>query len=175
MTEKDLITRFNSLKNNLKEVELNLKIESNPERLAEQARINEELNKLLEHFLQTDNTIFKLKISSVSSVFAAIIKSLKYNVNGLSLSLNQGMLFPNYLFFKIIQDINYSFNTETGGFPIPNLYYEIGSTFNHEELKQLMINIQSEFNSEQISNYPTLYNFVEKSVDSIIALSSKYQ
>lgn len=174
MTEIELINRYNFLKKRLKEADLNLNIENNAEIHDLKNKTELELGNIVELFKACDNSILKMKLHSFSGILVEIIKSLKYNVNGIKLSLNQGMMFPNYLFFKLIQDINYAFQTETGGYPIPYLFYEIGSTFNHEELKQLITEIQTEYNAAQISDYPTLYELHEKSIDKIIELSSKY-
>lgn len=175
MSEIELIIKYNSLKKHHKEICLNLQIEENLGLLEEKSKIDGEIQIIIEYLKKCETTLLKLKVSALKGVVSEIINSLKYNVNGLRLSLNQGMNYPNYLFFKLIQDFNYAFQTESGGYSIPNLYFGVNSTFEHEDLKKLFVKIQQELNQLSITDYSILFDFHEKSVKEIIEMAKQYE
>ena len=176
MTEKNLIDKYDQLRETLKEINSNLKYLQDKNLIVQKDQIQKNIADVADKLKSCDKTILSAKLSSMKGVLSSIISALKpmTNSNGWRLSLDQGTIIPNYLFFKLLNDLTYAFRTETGGYGVPYLFYGVKSEFDNTELKNMFAEIQTEFINYEITDYRSLYEFHEHAIGKIVALASKY-
>lgn len=176
MTEKNLIDKYDQLRETLKEIDSNLKYLQDKNLIAQKDQVQKDIADVSDKLKNCDKIILGAKLSAMKGVLSSINSALKpmTNNNGWRLSLDQGTIIPNYLFLKLVNDLTYAFKTETGGYGVPYLFYGIKSEFDNTELKNMFTQIQTEFNNSQITDYPSLYEFHEHAIAQVIDLTSKY-
>ncbi len=100
------------------------------------------------------------KVSALRRLLSEIIAHLRLSKTGLPLSRNQGTIVDNFIYGKILTDIDWTFKSEFGSSPVPEFFFQSGGDFNHNPLKKYLQEKQAALNSKEFDNYLDFRTFV---------------
>ena len=100
-----------------------------------------------------------------------IIRKLHPNVTGAKLTLNQGLIFNDYLFRRIYRMMNEAIESEFAVCEIPNFMYADDSRFDEVPLKNYLVTMRDELLKLPLGSFLDLHAYLQRKKEGFFELA----